>query len=433
METEGKQLVIVGAGHAGSELAVAARQAGWAGGITLLGAEDALPYQRPPLSKAWLAGKVDAEGLLLRPRTAYESARVSLRTGVRMEAIDRAGRRIELDDGSRLDYDQLALCTGGRPRPLACPGLEPDQPCANLHYLRTMADAEAIRAQLVPGVRLVVIGGGYVGLEVAASARRLGARVTLLEAQPRVLARVAGEQVSRFYQDVHRSEGVDLRTGVQLESVEVEGGRIQALRCSDGERIPSDLVVAGLGMLVNVEAARAAGLAEAEGIPVDELSRTRDPAILAAGDCTLQFSAIYARQLRIESVPNALEQARAAASWLGGKPKPNRAVPWFWSDQYELKLQMAGLSQGHDRCVLRGDPAARSFSAFYLAGERLLAIDAVNRPADFMLAKRLLAQPCRADVGRLGDESVPLKELLTQADDAAVTGNPREVPVVATP
>lgn len=431
MESSGKHFLIVGAGHAGSELAVAARQAGWAGGITLLGSEPVLPYQRPPLSKAWLAGTVDAASLLLRPRAAYEAANVALRTAVRMEAIDPASRHVELDDGSRLAYDQLALCTGGRPRPLDCPGLDPRQPPANLHYLRTMADAEGIRSRLGEGVRLVVVGGGYVGLEVAASARRLGAQVTLLEAQPRVLARVAGAAVSGFYEAVHRARGVDLRTGVQLESVEVAGGRIRALRCSDGERIPADVVVAGLGMRVDVEAALAAGLAEADGIPVDELSRTRDPFILAAGDCTLQFNALYGRQLRLESVPNALEQARAAASWLGGKPRPNRSVPWFWSDQYDLKLQMAGLSQGHDRCVLRGDPATRSFCALYLAGERLLAIDAVNRPADFMLAKRLLARRCVADRERLDDESVPLKALLAQAD-GDVTGNPREVTVPAT-
>lgn len=431
MESSGKHFLIVGAGHAGSELAVAARQAGWAGRITLLGSETTLPYQRPPLSKAWLAGKVDAESLLLRPRAAYEAAGVDLRIGAHMVSIDRANWQIELDDGSRMAYDRLALCTGGRPRPLDCPGLDAGRPPANLHYLRTMADAEGIRARLGEGVRLVVIGGGYVGLEVAASARRLGAHVTLLEAQPRVLARVAGAPVSAFYEGVHRAEGVDLRTGVQLDGVEVAGGRIRALRCSDGERIPADLVVAGLGMLVNLEAARDAGLADAEGIPVDELSRTRDPSILAAGDCTLQFSPLYGRQLRLESVPNALEQARAAASWLGGKPRPNRAVPWFWSDQYELKLQMAGLSHDHDRCVLRGDPATRSFCALYLAGERLLAIDAVNRPADFMLAKRLLAQPCVADGDRLGDESIPLKALLAQAD-SEVTGNPRRVAVTAT-
>lgn len=415
METSDQHLLIVGAGHAGSELAVSARQNGWAGRITLLGDEPVLPYQRPPLSKAWLAGKVDADGLLLRPRSAYDTAQVELLTGARMQAIDRANHRIVLADGSALAYDKLALCTGGRPRPLSCAGLEPGQRPRNLHYLRSRADAEGIRAQLRPGAKLLIIGGGYVGLEVAASARGLGAEVTLLELQPRVLARVAGPEVSAFYEHTHRAAGVDIRTGAEVASVELHGDSIQAVLCRDGTRLPVDLVVAGLGMLVNGEAARAAGLADEGGIPVDELSRTRDPDVLAAGDCTLQFNSLYGRELRIESVPNALEQARAAGSWLGGKPKPNRAVPWFWSDQYALKLQMAGLSQGHDRCVLRGDPATQSFSAFYLAGERLLAMDAVNRPADFMLAKRALAQLCTVDVQRLADEAVPLKELLQTA------------------
>ncbi len=415
METKDKQLVVVGAGHAGSELAVAARQQGWAGRIVLLGDEPAWPYHRPPLSKAWLAGKVDAEGLLLRATSVYENAQVELRRGVRMERIDRANQRLGLADGSELAYDALALCTGGRPRPLACAGLVPGEQPANLHYLRNMADAEGIRAQLRPGARVVIVGGGYVGLEVAASARGLGAEVVLLELQTRVLARVAGAEVSAFYEGVHRTAGVDLRTGVEVEAVELHEGVIRAVLCRGGARVPCDLVVAGLGMLLNTEAAQAAGLAEADGIRVDELSRTRDPQVMAAGDCTLQFSSLYGRELRIESVPNALEQARAAASWLGGQPKPNRSVPWFWSDQYDLKLQMAGLSQGHDRCVLRGDPASRSFSAFYLAGDRLLAMDAVNRPADFMLAKRALAQPCVADAQRLADASQPLKEILQPA------------------
>ncbi|HEY8358245.1 MAG TPA: FAD-dependent oxidoreductase [Ramlibacter sp.] len=407
-------LLIVGAGHAGSELAVAARNGGWTGGITLLGEETALPYHRPPLSKAYLTGKSDAEAIALRPRSVYESANIDLRFGARMEAIDRVGHRISLADGSSLPYDKLALCTGGRPRPLACAGL-PGIGAANLLYLRTMGDADAIRARLREGSRLVVIGGGYVGLEVAASARALGAHVTLLEAQPRVLARVAGAEVSAFYEAVHREAGVDLRTGVMVEGVEMAGDEIASVLCAGGERLPADLVVAGLGMLVNVEAARAAGLAQEGGIPVDEFSCTVDPDIVAAGDCTLQQSAHYRRELRLESVPNALEQARVAAAWLCGKPKPPTAIPWFWSDQYDLKLQMAGLSQGHERCILRGDPAKRSFSAFYLHGDRLLAVDAVNRPAEFMLAKKLLGQGCIAHSERLSDETVPLKELLTSA------------------
>lgn len=424
METQDCGLLIVGAGHAGGELALAARHGGWAGRIVLLGEEAGVPYQRPPLSKAYLLGKSGVEALALRPAAAYQAGRIDLREGARMVSIDRAGHTVTLADGVTLHYDKLALCTGGRPRLFVCEGLDPQHPPSNLFYLRTLADADGIRASLRPGAHLVVVGGGYVGLEVAASARGLGAHVTVIEAQPRVLARVAGPEVSRFYESVHREAGVEILTGIGIERVECEDGRIAAVHCSNGQRVPADLVVAGIGMLPNVEAASAAGLAGEGGIAVDELARTSDPDIVAAGDCTLQRHAIYERELRLESVPNALEQARAAASWLCGKPKPNRSVPWFWSDQYELKLQTAGLSHGHDRCVLRGDPRTRSFCAFYLQGARLLAVDAVNRPGDFMAARRALVQPVPVDADRLADEAQPLKELFSHgASGAAVEGN----------
>jgi 3-phenylpropionate/trans-cinnamate dioxygenase ferredoxin reductase subunit len=424
METSESALVIVGAGHAGSELAVSARQQGWAGPIVLLGEESFLPYQRPPLSKAFLAGKADAESLALRPQSAYDAARIELRLGARMTRIDREARCIELADATRVPYAKLALCTGGRPRQLACAGIDAHRQPANLLYLRTQKDAVAIRAQLQPGARLVVVGGGYVGLEVAASAVALGAKVTLLEAQPRVLARVAGPALSTFYEAVHRAAGVDVRTGVSLRKVHTLDGRVTGIECEDGETFAADVVVAGLGMLVNDEAARAAGLATDAGLEVDAFACTRDPDIVAAGDCTVHYSTLYGRNIRLESVPNALEQARAAAAWLCGKGKPSHSVPWFWSDQYDLKLQMVGLSQGYDRCVLRGDPATRSFCAFYLQGDRLLAVDGVNRPAEFMVAKRALAQPLvlLPEVD-LADESRPLKDLLLAVQPAAVTGN----------
>jgi 3-phenylpropionate/trans-cinnamate dioxygenase ferredoxin reductase subunit len=423
METQDGGLLIVGAGHAGSELAVAARQGGWAGRIVLLGDERVVPYQRPPLSKAYLLGKSDVEALALRPATAYQAARVELLQGARLVGINRVAHSVTLADGSTLRYDKLALCTGGRPRPFVCEGIDAQRPPPNLFYLRTLADGNGIRASLRPNAHVVVVGGGYVGLEVAASARGLGARVTVIEAQPRVLARVAGVEVSRFYESVHRDAGVEILTGVGVERVTCEGGRIVAVQCSNGQRVAADLVVAGIGMLPNIEAAAAAGLAGEGGIPVDELARTVDPDIVAAGDNTLQSHVLYDRKLRLESVPNALEQARAAASWLCGKPKPNHSVPWFWSDQYDLKLQMAGLSQGHDRCVLRGDPAARSFCAFYLQGTRLLAIDAINRPGDFMLTRRALAQPVVVEAEQLADEGVPLKEIFLSAT-ALTTGKP---------
>lgn len=426
METEHCALLIVGAGHAGSELAMAARQGGLAGRIVLLGDEADLPYHRPPLSKAYLLGQSDLAALALRPAKTYADANIEWRAGARATQLDRAARLLTLADGTQFSYDKLALCTGGRPRPWHCEGMDLQRPPTNLAYLRTREDADRIRAQLTPRTRLVVVGGGYVGLEVAASARGLGAQVTVLEAQPRVLARVAGEQVSRFYEDVHRAEGVEVRTGTAIAGVVCEGGRITVVRCRHAEGafdLPADLVVAGIGMLPNTELAQAAGLADANGIAVDELGRTADPHIVAAGDCTVQWHALYARQLRLESVPNALEQARAAASWLCGRPKPNHSVPWFWSDQYALKLQMAGLSQGFDACVVRGDPAARSFCAFYLQAGRLLAVDAVNRPAEFMQARRALAQPAVLDAARLADEGAPLKELFAPAP-SAITGKP---------
>ena len=423
METRHEKLLIVGAGHAGSELAVAARQAGWPGHIILLGDERVVPYQRPPLSKAYLLGKSDGEALALRPAAAYQTAGIQLILDARLESIDRLAHTVALKDGTALSYDKLALCTGGRPRPFVCEGIDSEDPPENLMYLRTLGDADEIRARLQPDAHLVVIGGGYVGLEVAASARGQGARVTVIEAQPRVLARVAGVEVSRFYEGVHQEAGVDILTGTGVDSVTCEGRRIVAVNCSGGQSIQADLVVAGIGMLPNIEAAQLAGLAGPGGISVDQFACTADPDIVAAGDNTLQYHALYGRKVRLESVPNALEQARAAASWLCGKPKPNHSVPWFWSDQYDLKLQMAGLSQGHDRCVLRGDPLTRSFCAFYLQGNRLLAIDAVNRPADFMVARRAIAQSALVDAERLGDEALPLKEIFL-GDTSRIQGKP---------
>jgi 3-phenylpropionate/trans-cinnamate dioxygenase ferredoxin reductase subunit len=419
---ENEILLIVGAGHAGAELAVAARQQGWLGRIDLIGDEAMLPYQRPPLSKAYLHGAASFESLALRPASAYEAARVQVHSGAQLVQIDRAGHRVHLQDGRVMPYTKLALCMGGRPRTLVLPGLDASAKPRNLHYLRTLRDADAIRAGLKEGARLAVVGGGYVGLELAASARKFGAEVTVIEALPRVLARVTGAQVAAFYEAVHRKAGVQLRTGLSVERVELANdGAIAVLVCTSGERIGADIVVAGIGMLPNVGLAQAAGLEIDGGIVVDEFSQTSDPDIFAAGDCTAHHSALYNRHIRLESVPNALEQARAAASALCGKPKPNHAVPWFWSDQYDLKLQMVGLSQGHEACVLRGDPASQRFIAFYLSKGVVIAADAVNRPADFMLAKRLVAAGVVVDASVLGDESVSLKNFLPVLPAAPAT------------
>jgi 3-phenylpropionate/trans-cinnamate dioxygenase ferredoxin reductase component len=410
-------LLIVGAGNAGAELAIAARTNGWVGAITLIGNETHLPYHRPPLSKAYLSGKADADSLSMRPTQAYAKAGVTLRLGMHVCGIDRKAKQLRLAGSDALEYTTLALCLGARARPIQLDGLDGSQPPINLHYLRSRDDADAIRTSMSPDCRLVVIGGGYVGLEVAASARALGAQVTILEAQPHVLARVTGPEVSAFYEGVHREAGVDLRTGVSLARIECDAdapGRsvVRAVVTTDEVRFAADVLVVGVGGIPNVELAQAAGLAVDGGIIVNEFAQTSDLHIYAAGDCTLHPSAIYGRRLRLESVPNALEQARAAAASICGKPKAYDSVPWFWSDQYELKLQMAGLSQGFDRFVLRGSMAARSFVAFYLREGRLLAADAVNRPGDFMVAKRLVATQGIIEADKLSDESIPLKSLL---------------------
>ncbi len=407
--------IIIGAGHAGGELAIALRNEGWEGRILLLGEEAHLPYHRPPLSKAYLAGSVEKSSLSIRPQMAYDKANVEFIGGVRVSRIDRANQRLELADGSQLAYDRLAIATGGRPRPLSVPNAAVAERCANFHYLRTLDDVEQIRAQLAPGKRLAIVGGGYIGLEVAASAIAQGLQVTVLEALPRVLQRVTAAELSAYYERKHREAGVDIRTGVQVADLEVTGDTVTAVLCADGSRLEADLVVVGIGLLANTELAAEAGLQVDNGILVDEHAQTSDPHIYAAGDCTNHPNALLGRRLRLESVPNALEQSRVAAANMAGKAKTYASAPWFWSDQYELKLKMVGLAEGFERLVLRGDPATDSFSAFYLKGDKVLAADTVNRPQDFIAAKRLVAEGIAVTDAQLADDSRPLKELLPAA------------------
>ena len=404
--------IIIGAGHAGGELAVALRNEGWEGRILLLGEEAHLPYHRPPLSKAYLAGSVEKSSLSIRPQAAYERANVEFFGGVRVSRIDRAGKRVELADGKQLAYDRLAIATGGRPRPLAVPNAAAAERCANFHYLRTLDDVELIRAQMATGKRLAIVGGGYIGLEVAAAAIALGLQVTVLEAQPRVLQRVTAAELSAYYERKHREAGVDIRTGVQVADLQISGEWVSAVCCADGSVLETDLVVVGIGLLANTELAAEAGLQVDNGILVDEYARTSDPDIYAAGDCTNHPNALLGRRLRLESVPNALEQSRVAAANMAGKRKSYASVPWFWSDQYELKLKMVGLSEGFERLVLRGDPQSDSFSAFYLKDGKVLAADTVNRPQDFIAAKRLVAEGIAVTAEQLADDTKPLKELL---------------------
>lgn len=404
--------IIIGAGHAGGELAVALRNEGWEGRILLLGEEAHLPYHRPPLSKAYLAGSVEKSSLAIRPLAAYERANVEFMPGVRVVRIDRTNQRLQLADGAQLSYDRLAIATGGRARPLSVPNAAVAERCANFHYLRTLDDVEQIRAQLAAGKRLAIVGGGYIGLEVAASAVAQGLQVTVLEALPRVLQRVTAAELSAYYERKHREAGVDIRTGVQVADLEVTDDTVTAVLCADGSRLAADLVVVGIGLIANTELAAEAGLQVDNGILVDEHAQTSDPHIYAAGDCTNHPNALLGRRLRLESVPNALEQSRVAAANMAGKAKTHASVPWFWSDQYELKLKMVGLSEGFERLVLRGDPATDSFSAFYLKGDKVLAADTVNRPQDFIAAKRLVAESIAVTAAQLADDSKPLKELL---------------------
>ncbi|UXJ50171.1 NAD(P)/FAD-dependent oxidoreductase [Pseudomonas citronellolis] len=409
--------IIVGAGHAAGELATSLRDNGWQGRILLIGEEPQLPYHRPPLSKTYLSGAATAESLLIKPRATYEKANVEIISGVRVNKIDRKASTVHLADGRTAHYDRLILATGGRPRPLPIPHIQQAESSGNFHYLRTLQDVDRIRQQFEPGMRLVIVGGGYVGLEVAAVGIKHGLKVTVLEALPRVLARVTAPELSAFYESRHRDAGVEIRTNTQVQDVQLDpsGDAVSAVLCADGSSIPADLVIVGIGLLPNVELAMDAGLDVDNGILVDEFGQTSDPNIYAAGDCTNHPNPLLGRRLRLESVPNALEQARSVASSICGKPKPYASIPWFWSDQYELKLKMVGLSQGYDQLVIRGAPESDSFSAFYLKDGCILAADTVNRPPEFMLAKRFIAEKIPVDASRLADDTQPLKDMLPSA------------------
>ncbi|TNE77896.1 MAG: pyridine nucleotide-disulfide oxidoreductase [Gammaproteobacteria bacterium] len=401
------RVIIVGGSHAAAQLAPSLRKEGWEGEIVVIGDEGGVPYQRPPLSKEYLSGNCAEESLAIRPGTAYEQHGIELRSG-RVDAIDRTAKRVLLADGESIEYQKLALCTGARVRRLSVPGAD----LAGVHYLRTLADVNAIRAQLTPGSRVVIVGGGYIGLESAAALRKQGLSVTVLEVLPRVLERVTAPQVSAFYQRVHAEEGVEILTGWSVAAIEGDSA-VTAVVSDDGRRLPADLVIVGIGVVPNVELAEACGLKVDNGIWVDEYAATADPDIFAAGDCTNHPNRLLGRRIRLESVPNAMEQAKSAAAGICGRPHCYDGYPWFWSDQYDLKLQIAGLSQGYDRVVLRGNPAVgRSFVAWYLCGDRLVAADCINRPREFMVAKQLLARGVGVDGGALSDDSFNLKDLL---------------------
>lgn len=403
--------VIVGASHAAAQLVASLRQRGWSGPIRLIGDEGRVPYERPPLSKAYLAGDVDAEKLAIRPESFYANHGVDIITD-RVTTIDRDAKAVTLAAGKVTAYDKLALCTGARVIRLPLPGAQ----LPGVRYLRNLADVEAIKNDLGSVKRAVVIGGGYIGLETAASLRKLGKAVVVLEMADRLLQRVTAPEVSAFYHRLHTEQGVGIVTSAAAASIEGQG-RVERVVCADGSSFPADMVIVGVGITPATELAQAAGLSVDNGIVVDEFCQTADPDIVAAGDCASQRDPQTGQHRRLESVPFAVEQAKSAAAALCGEPVAQTSLPWFWSDQYDLKLQMAGLNRGHDQVVIRGQSdSGDSLAAFYFRSGRMIAADCVNRPQEFMLAKRLLGKGQSVDPGTVGDESLTVKELLATAN-----------------
>jgi 3-phenylpropionate/trans-cinnamate dioxygenase ferredoxin reductase subunit len=403
-----KRIVIVGAGQAAVQAIDTLRRRGFSGELVLIGDEGSLPYQRPPLTKKYLAGELERDRLLLRPEHFYSAHSVETHLGRRVEEISRRDQRLRLEDGSSVPYDALLLATGSVPRPLAVPGIDLE----GVHYLRTVADVDRIRSGWASARRLVIVGGGYIGLEVAATAREAGLTVTVLEMADRVMNRVVCPQLSAFYEAEHARHGVRILSNAKVRSLTAAPGsrRVGAVLTEDGEEHAADMVIVGCGVLAGDALARSAGLACEGGIVVDERCRTSDSCIYAAGDCTLHPSPHYGRRLRLESVDHAFEQGASAALNLLGLDTAHDKVPWFWSDQYDLKLIIVGINQGYDTVVLRGTPQSRAFSVCYLRAGELIAIDSINRPKDQLAARKLIPARARPILDRLADAETPLKD-----------------------
>lgn len=403
----GGPVIIVGAGHGGYQVAASLRQAGFAERICLVNDEAHLPYQRPPLSKAYIKGSAGPESLMFRPGKFYQDQKIELIAG-RAVSIDRAGRKLLLASGETLPYGHLVLATGARNRLL-------DLPNANLpdvKYLRILDDSEALRKIMPTKTRAVIIGAGFIGLEFASTARIKGLEVDVLELAPRVMARAVTAEVSEYFQARHREAGIRIHLGVQATSIEAENGKVTGVSLSDGRHLPADLVVVGVGVLPNIELAAEAGLPVAAGIIVDEYLATADPDISAIGDCALFASPRFGGSLRLESVQNATDHARCLAARLTGDKKVYDGHPWFWSDQGDDKLQISGLTTRYDRVVLRGDPAKKAFSVFCYHGDRLLGIESINRAGDHMFGRRLQAMDRSITPEQAADESFDLKSAL---------------------
>jgi len=405
-----KRVIIIGAGQAGGETAQRLRQAGFTGDITLIGEEPAAPYQRPPLSKAYLAGKIDMDRLLLRPASVYTEERIALLTSVKAVWIDRASKKVRIEGGRELPYDALVLATGARPRKLPLVGADLE----GVHLFRTAADIDAIRPRFIAGAKLVVIGAGYIGLEVAAVARQTGLEVTVIETAVRPLARVTSPEVAGFFLDEHTRQGVRFLLGGQPAVIKGKE-RVSGVGLADGGELPADIVVAGIGVTPETTLAQHCGLTIDNGVVTDAQCRTSDPNIFAIGDCAARPMAHFDQRIcRLESVHNAVEGAKIVAATIMGQSHAVEA-PWFWSDQYDLKLQIAGLFQGYDHVVFRGVMADRSFAAFYYKGDKLIAVDAVNRPGEYLGAKMLIQTGRTLPPDVITDETRPMKELVASA------------------
>jgi 3-phenylpropionate/trans-cinnamate dioxygenase ferredoxin reductase subunit len=404
------RIVIVGAGQAAAAAIDTLRRKGFTGAIALVGEEESWPYQRPPLSKKYLAGAMAAERLLIRPPHFYGEHAIEMHLSRRVTHIDRGAQRVRLDDGATLAYDELLLATGSRPRALSAPGAG----LPGVYFLRTLKDVEAIRGEFARAERVVVVGGGYIGLEVAATCRELGLETTVLEMADRTMNRVTCAEVSAFVQAEHARHGVNIVCNMRVRAIaaDASSGRARAVICEDGAEYRADLVIVGVGVAPADEIASAAGLDCANGITVDEFCRTSDPRILAAGDCCIHPSPHYGRRVRLESVDNAFEQGTSAALSLLGTPAVHDKVPWFWSDQFDLKIIIVGLNHGYDTLVMRGAPATRSFSACYLASGELIAIDTVNSAKDQMAARKLIAARARPNLDKLADPTMSLRDCL---------------------
>ncbi len=403
-----KTCIIIGASHTGAQLAVSLRQSGWDDQIILIGDEADLPYHRPPLSKDFMSGDKAIDDILIRPAKVYEDANIELRLNSRVIEINRDAKQVVTKGGDVLTYDKLVLATGARVRHLPIPGADLE----NVFYLRDTNDVRAIKSQVKPGRRAVIIGGGYIGLETAASLRKQGMDVTVLEAMDRILQRVTAPVMSDFYRRIHTEEGVQIIENEMASEIKTENNALSVVTKSEAN-YRADMVIIGIGVIPNTELAEQSGLEVGNGIIVNEFAQTSDPDIYAAGDVTWHYNPIYDTHLRLESVPNATEQAKTVALHINGKPKPYNSLPWFWSDQFDLKLQIAGLSQGFDDIILRGNPeSGRVLAAFYFKGDQFLAVDAVNAPREFMFSRMALTKGHKLDKSILSDLDADLKSAI---------------------